>query len=140
MIICGADLWAIRTIGKTLKGPNRRANLLLKVGLPSTQEGPARMEQWNRQVLVWSLGKTNIKGRCAEMTIRLFLLLAALMALGVTTVFAAKPSDPDHNVVAMSNGFPSGPALQPEHSRQESKLYMPTRTLRWLGFHSRVSN
>lgn len=43
------------------------------------------------------------------MRIRLFLLLVALMALGVTTVFAAKPSNPDHNVVAMSNGFPSGP-------------------------------
>ena len=56
------------------------------------------------------------------MTIRLFLMLEALMALGATTVFAAKPLDPDHNVVAMSNGFP-----------------MPTRALRRLGVHSRIS-
>ena len=41
------------------------------------------------------------------MTIRLFLMPEALMALEATTVFATKPLDPDHNVVAMSNGFPT---------------------------------
>ena len=43
------------------------------------------------------------------MVVRISLLVIALIALGVTTVFAAKPSDPDHNVVRMSNGYPSGP-------------------------------
>jgi hypothetical protein len=41
-------------------------------------------------------------------------ILAVVLALfGIlaftSTVFAAKPSNPDHNVVAMSNGYPSGP-------------------------------
>ena len=39
--------------------------------------------------------------------------VAALVVIGILAlapvVFAAKPSDPDHNVIAMSNGYPSGP-------------------------------
>jgi len=52
-------------------------------------------------------GEINHKGRRRDISIWLFLMLEALMALGATTVFASKPLDPDHNVVAMSNGFPT---------------------------------
>lgn len=50
-----------------------------------------------------------MKGTSIKATLILILVMMLTSLITVSVVLAAKPSNPDHNVVELSNGYPSGP-------------------------------